>query len=180
MDNDAGRSLRDGLSPSVEPASGLAGSAASIPSAGWWYSQNAEYLYGPHPTRSDAIDAGIYEYCGEPFFVCEGARFQYQPPHIDAGWLAENFDDANAEYGPEDDCPSSSWSDEACKELEKELNAVMSAWLDRHGYRNAWAIDASPHEQITASAIEARRAETGTGSVHESAVPQADAQGGQP
>lgn len=31
--NDAGRSLRDGLSPSVEPASGLAGSAASIPSA---------------------------------------------------------------------------------------------------------------------------------------------------
>ncbi len=34
MDNkDLGHSLRDGLSPSVEPASSLAGSAASIPSA---------------------------------------------------------------------------------------------------------------------------------------------------
>lgn len=34
--------------------------------------------------------------------------------------------------------------------------------------------------KLKASAIEARRAETGTGSVHESAGPQVDAQGGQP
>lgn len=157
-------------SPSVSPV------PASIPSAKWWHTQSEEYLHGGCDTREAAIDAGIWEYGSEPFLVCEGKRFKYQPLHFDIERIAEDFDDANAEHGPEDEGPSSAWSDEACRELERELTAVMGAWMDRHGYSDAWAIDARAYEQIDAQAIETRRAETGTGSVHESAVPQGCAQ----
>lgn len=150
----------------------------SPPNARWWHTQNEEYLHGNCDTREQAIDAGIWEYGGEPFLLCEGARFQYRPCHFDIERIAEDFDDANGEYGPEDEGPSAKWSDEACRELEDALAATMGAWMDKHGYREAWAIDARGHEQITAKAIEARRAETGTGSVEdESAVPQAFTQG---
>ena len=144
-----------------------------IPSATWWHSLYQEHLQGPFPTREAAIDAGIYDY-GEPFYICEGKRFKYQALHFDIERISEDFDDANFEYGPEDEGPSAAWTDDACRELESDLTAVMTAWLDRHGYRDAWAIDARDYEKIDAQAIEARRAAT-TGAVHESAVGATDA-----
>ncbi len=148
---------------------------ASIPSAKWWHSLYLEHLCGPFNTRAEALDAGIHEYGGEPFYVTSGDRFRYQACHFDIEFIAENFDDANADYGPEDEGPSAAWSDDACRELERELTAVMGAWLDRHGYREAWAIDTRGEEKIDAQAIEARRAETQSGSVHESAVTEGHA-----
>lgn len=123
----------------------------------WWHTQNEEYLNGPCETRDAAIAAGIYEFCGEPFLVCEGKRFKYQPPSFDACWLAEQFDDANCEYGPEDEGPSAAWSDDACRELENALEATFREWLERHRYDDAWAIDASLYERITEEMISARK-----------------------
>ncbi|SKB26832.1 hypothetical protein [Sphingopyxis flava] len=156
-------------------ASAVPASQSGIPSAGWWHTQNEEYLHSRSDTREQAIDAGIAEYCGEPFLICQGERFKYQALHFDIDRIAEDFDDANYEYGPEDEGPSAAWGDEACRELERELTATMEAWLDRHGYRDAWAIDVRGYETIDAQAIEARRAATGTGAVHESAVAESDA-----
>lgn len=159
-----------------EPSPDGLGHTVSVPRASWWHSLYGDYLMGSLGSREEALDAGIHEYGGEPFIICFGDRFKYKAPHFDVGRIAEEFDEANSEYGPEDEGPSVNWSDPASKELEAELTAVMEMWLDRHGYRAAWAIDARGHEKIEAQAIEARRAETGTGSVHESAVPTGCAQ----
>lgn len=75
---------------------------------------------------------------------------------------------------------------EKCPHFERELEAYAWAWLDdrftvvvqgAHCSDRAYSAD----EMVDAffaghtQAIEARRAETGTGSVHESAVPTGDA-----
>ena len=62
---------------------------------------------------------------------------------------------------------------EVCRSAENADGTVTGCW-GTNGYDN------SRVENCLASAIEARRAETGTGSVHESAVPEADAQSTQP
>lgn len=125
----------------------------------WWHSLYLEHLCGPFKSRQEALDAGIAEYGIEPFYVTSGNRFKYQAPHISIDFIADWFDDANAEYGPEDEGPSASWSDEDCRELEAELSATITAWLDRHKYRDAWAIDARGEERIDQDAIKARMAE---------------------
>ena len=109
--------------------------------------------------RQEAIDAGIGEYGCEPFYVTSGDRFKYSAPHIDIEFIADWFDDANAEYGPEDEGPSAKWSDDHCRELEAELSATITAWLDRHNYRDASAIDSRGEERIELEAINARVAE---------------------
>ena len=74
-----------------------------------------------------------------------------------------------------------------CPHYERDLEANAWAWLDAlftdvTGGRHANDRDYSADEMVDAfiaghaSAIEARRAETGTGSVHESADPKGDAQ----
>ena len=115
----------------------------------WWYTQGEENLHGCADTRDEAIAKGSSYFCGEPFLICEGAHFNNVVPVFDIDRIAENFDDANADYSGEDEGPSAAWSDEACRELEDALTAVMDAWLDKHGYRKAWAIDCGPYERIT-------------------------------
>jgi len=123
--------------------------------APWWYSQNEERLDGHRPTRDEAIAAGVYEYGGDPFLICQGNHFKYQAPAFDIDRIAEDFDDANCEYGPEDDGPAAQWSDKACEELETALAAAFDAWLDKHDYRKAWAIDCREYERIDPAMIEA-------------------------
>lgn len=117
----------------------------------WWHTQNEEYLNGPCDTRDAAIEAGAYEYGGEAFKITEGERFKYQPLHFDIDRIAEDFDDANCEYGPEDEGPSAAWSDDACRELENALTETMRQWLAKHKYDDAWAIDAHAYETIDAN-----------------------------
>jgi len=152
---------------------------ASIPSAKpWWFSrhEDQEMLWGGRPTREEAIDAGIAEYDGEPFFICQGGHFRNQTDIFDADTVADRFDDVNADYAGEENA-SESWTAEQCRDLEQRLNAVMAAWCAEHGHDRAYAIDAGLPEHIDASAIEARRAETeGLGAQHESAVAKPDAQ----
>lgn len=115
----------------------------------WWYTQNEERLDGSRETREEAIATGTHEYCGEPFLIAFGERFKYQALHFDIDRIAEDFDDANCDYSCEDEYPSTVWSDESCRELESALTATMDAWLDKHGYRDASAIDVGPYERIS-------------------------------
>ncbi len=118
----------------------------------WWFTQNDDRLDGHRPTRAEAIAAGTHEYCGDPFLIGEGDHFKYQAPAFDIDRIAEDFDDANCDYGPEDDGPSFKWTDEACRELEAALGAAFDAWLDKHDYRKAWMIDIREFESITPDA----------------------------
>lgn len=124
MDTVPGRSLRDGLSPSVEPASSLAGSAASIPSA--------------------TLD--------QKGRCCGRKPIEYKRPHR---FFCGRCD---RQFSPTGD---------------QEPNWAYR-WVGT-GFFPTYP-DQEPFRTILASAIEARRAETRSGSVaDESAVPQADA-----
>jgi hypothetical protein len=120
--------------------------AAQMP---WWFTQNEEMLHGSRRTREEAIKAGTIDFEGEPFMVCQGGHFRNSCAIFDIDWLSERFDDANEEYAGEDGCPSQEWKREHGIELERELEAVMTAWAKRHGYDKAWAIDCGPYETIT-------------------------------
>lgn len=115
----------------------------------WWFTQNEEMLHVCRPTREEAIQAGAIEYGGEPFMICQGGHFRNSCAIFDIDWIAERFDDQNEEYSGEDEGPSAAWSDDHCSDLERELEAVMTAWAKRHGYDKAWAIDCGPYETIT-------------------------------
>ena len=117
----------------------------------WWFTQDEEHLHGSRPTREEAIAAGTHEYGGDPFLICQGGHFRNQAPHIDIDYLAEAFDDANNEYSGEDSDQGTAaeWSDESCRDLETMITAAFDAWLDKHDYRKAWAIDCGPYEKIT-------------------------------
>ena len=125
----------------------------------WWYTQHEEHLHGYAPTREECIAKGTAYYCGEPFMICEGTHFKNQVPDFDS-WFAEAFDDANADYACEDEGPATSWSDDHYKALIAKLEAVANEWLDEHGYRNAYAIDTGPYEQID-PALLAERSKSG-------------------
>lgn len=128
------------------------------PQGTWWHTRDEEHLWGSAKTRDEAIDQGIDEYGGEPFFICQGAHFRNRTDIFSADYVADMFDDANEEYAGEENA-SEAWKTEHMRELEDELNAVMAAWVERHGYHKAWAIDAGPSERITAEMIAARLAE---------------------
>lgn len=117
-----------GLSPSVEPASGLAGSATSIPSAEW---------------------------------ICERAKsiLEYEAANLDA--IADDYRKARQ---------TGEMHGRRIKPEQARMNAYEFA-----SRADALWIMAPIVAKDLAQAIEARRAETGTGSVHESAVGNADA-----
>lgn len=117
----------------------------------WWFTRDEELLWGSVATREEAIAAGTRDFDGEPFFICHGGHFRNRCNIFETDWIADRFDDANADYAGEDGNPSEDWKAEHCRELESELDAVMKAWAERHGYDKAWAIDASPSELITPS-----------------------------
>ena len=115
----------------------------------WWYTQDEEHLHGSAHSRDEAIAKGLIEYGGEPFMICQGDHFRNQAPLIDIDTLAEWFDDANSDYMDEDgESGSAQWSKEACRDLEVMITAAFEAWIDKHGYRKAWAIDCGDYEKI--------------------------------
>lgn len=126
--------------------------------APWWHTRDEEHLWGGEASRQAAIDAGINDYDGEPFYICQGKHFRHRTDIFDGGQIADTFDDANDEYAG-DENPSSDWKAEHIAELEAELNAAMAAWVARHGYEKAWGIDAGPSERVTAEMIATRKAE---------------------
>lgn len=111
----------------------------------WYYYTDPEYCQGPYSTREEAIDEARHDLCGEGFYVAEGEPMKYRAPDFDR--VSEMFDDANEEYSGED-YPSAKWEDEHYKELVAALTKTMDEWLDRHGYRAAWALDLKPEEWI--------------------------------
>ena len=116
----------------------------------WWHcrSEYSEVLYGPEPTREAAIQAGRVDYDGEDFFVTKAKRQFYRCDIFDAEFLADQFSDHNEELAPEDGA-SCNWTHEQMRELERDLEGALSAWLDRHGHKMAWALDTGPYERIT-------------------------------
>lgn len=119
---------------------------------GWWHavSEDSEFLYGPHDTREAAVAAGRVEYGGEAFAVCEGERFKNRHDIFDDDYLADRFNDANEDYAGEENA-SEKWEQPQINELVRELEQVFSAWLDRHGYRDAYSIDVRSYETIPAA-----------------------------
>lgn len=113
----------------------------------WWFTQDEEQWHGAAPTRDEAIAAGTLRFGGEPFLICQGGHFRNRFS-VDIDWLADRFDDENADYAGEDGEPSTDWSDEHRAELERELSAAFEAWGKRHGYDKAWAIDCGDYERI--------------------------------
>ena len=123
----------------------------------WWFTQDEEHLHGSAHSHDEAISKGIVEYCGHPFMVCQGDHFRNQAPHIDAGDWAERFDEVNSKYMHEDgDSGSVQWSAEACRDLETMMTATFDAWIDKHDYRKAWAIDCGAYECIDPALLAAR------------------------
>jgi hypothetical protein len=147
-------------------------------SEGWWHSRDEERLYGPEPTREAAVQAGTTDYGGEPFFICFGRRMKHRTNIFDSERIADWFNDANEEMASEDEQPADKWEGSHEAELERELDRVFAEWIDRHGYRDAWAIDAEPSERIEPAQV-GRNPEgqdpQGLGAEHEHAVPVGDA-----
>lgn len=115
----------------------------------WWHSRDEEQLSGPEDTREAAIAAGTVDYDGEPFYVMKGKRMAYNSLIFDHERISDWFDDANEDLAGEGQYPSEKWDRNHVIELERELDRVFGAWLDKHCYRAAWAIDAEPGELIT-------------------------------
>jgi len=120
----------------------------------WWFTQDEEHLWGCKPTRDEAIAAGSQEYSGEPFLICQGGHFRNTCDIFDIDLIADRFNDANEDYAGEED-PSVGWTKEHSVELERELNAVMKAWAERHGYDRAYSIDCGDYERIVPEQKEA-------------------------
>jgi hypothetical protein len=120
----------------------------------WWYTRDEEHLWGACASREEAIEKGIAEYEGDPFYICQGRHFRNRMDVFEIDWIADRFNDLNEDYAGEDE-PSEAWTPDQCAELEAELNAVMHAWCVRHGHDKAYAIDASPSERIGEDEISA-------------------------
>ena len=115
----------------------------------WWHCprKDSEILHGPENTRKAAIQAGKGDYDGDAFYVTKAKRQFYRCDIFDAEFIADQFNDHNIELAPEDGA-SWNWTDEQMRELERGLESALSAWLDRHGHRMAWALDTGPYELI--------------------------------
>lgn len=111
----------------------------------WYFWTDPEHCRGPFGSRDEAIAEGIDENLGGVFEIAIGHPMKYQAPNFDR--IAEDFDDLNSEYSGED-YASEKWSDEHYTELKRELVECFDAWLDRHNYRQAWALDLGPSETI--------------------------------
>lgn len=184
MDNGASASQTGLSSADADQApSGLAHSASIpcavvIPNETRWYfhiNRENEWWHRGGKTREEAIDAGIAEYGGEPFWITEARSMVPSFALFDADDICERLN--------EDECW---WEDgwtgqpgmEKLRELERRLEDTFKTWFAEFATLDGACLDAFNEEQITASAIEARRAETAkTGSVEdESAVAKPDAQ----
>lgn len=156
-DTEAGRSLRDGLSPSVEPASSLAGSAASIPSAGEWLIINDWDL---RIRQIDKITPKLFK------LGAGTSRYPTQIGRDDKKIVAVFPDQPSAEAARSAIAGVLGEYRRRCRTAQAVYDdAVNAARIARDRQT----------KRVVAQAIEARRAETGTGSVHESAVGNADA-----
>lgn len=139
MDNDVGRSLRDGLSPTVEPVPVSPAVAASIPSA------FAPFTVLGETVSVRAIAAAADALANEPTLFRAVVLGRYLLPDCGRG------------------------------QRQEATNRLMQRWrrmgLAAYSSRG-WTLAKDAWGTLQAQAIEARRAETQGGSVHESAVRQ--------
>lgn len=104
----------------------------------WWIGRNSErFDYDMGGTREDAIKEGRGQYGDdEDFFIIEAVHNEARLP--DGARFLEMFIDMNEDHGdPEgdyfgQDLPTKG---EEVDELTKDINAVFTAWLDKH---NRW------------------------------------------
>jgi hypothetical protein len=168
-----------GLSPSVEPASGLDGSATSIPSAGDWH------YCGANRGGCSCMTTMFRDYP-----ICKVTSGDWGDDYPSIRLVGETSFDLKAEAYMEQITYGSIREDQAKVHANLIAAAPDLYWACR-GWLEAWGNEAAEITAIrkmeeavgrVAQGGEARRAETGTGSVEdESAVAESDApEGGRP
>ena len=98
------------------------------------YSHDEETFHGDFPTYEAAVEAGRSDAGDRPVFVGEAVP----PTQPEDWWNAEDW----LEHVSVQDEYSGDWAEdwdnstkEQREELEREVRAVMAAWLDRHDLR---------------------------------------------
>lgn len=184
MTKESGRSaIADGLSSSGSSQQAVSPLRASIPSAveipnpiRWFYQidNEAEWWHRGGPSREEALDKGIEQYGGEPFFVAECKLLLPRFSIFDADDICERLSEDDEAWWED------GWTGEplppAKRILEKRLEETFKQWFAEFATLDGACLDQICEERIDAQAIEARRAETERlGAQHESAVGETDA-----
>lgn len=99
---------------------------------GWYVGANEEYMNigGPFDTREEAIAAGRYEQCGDPFYICNAALYSWVAPSADE--VMDSWIERHDELWWEDGFSGFDGAPDAEVCAEEDLQNVLNAWFERH------------------------------------------------
>ena len=105
----------------------------------WWIGSNDEHYNQTDATsRDEAIEAGIDEYGGDPFYIVEAEQGRVNWHFMRAGFIFDAIEDYHEELRGED--PLVECTAEQERDLEKCVGDAIAAWAERHGISSTtWA-----------------------------------------
>lgn len=110
--------------------------------------EDAEFWFGPHPTREAAATAAAARFPDVGFRTAQ-AEPQANELNIftpamatEGGPIADAFTDRNEEtFGEDGEGGPRWWTEDAIAVLIKRLNYQFAAWATEHGYQRGWMLD---------------------------------------
>lgn len=110
--------------------------------------EDAEFWFGPHPTRVEAAtaastrfpDAGFWTAHAEP----QANELDIFTPAmaVEGGPIADAFAARNEEtFGENGEGGPRWWTEDAIAVLINRLNYQFAAWATEHGYQRGWMLD---------------------------------------
>lgn len=110
--------------------------------------EDAEFWFGPHPTREEAATAAAARFPHVGFWT---AQAEPQANELDiftpamaveGGPIADAFAARNEEtFGEDGEGGPRWWTEDAIAVLIKRLNYQFAAWATEHGYQRGWMLD---------------------------------------